>query len=51
MADDNKSRHMRNTTLTVLLGIFIGAVILAIVSRLLPGRLSGWLRSAKGPKN
>ena len=38
-------RKMRSYTLAALLGVFVGAAILAIVSRALPGRLSRLMRA------
>jgi hypothetical protein len=37
-------RKMRSYTLAALLGVFVGAAVLAIVSRALPGRLSHLMR-------
>jgi hypothetical protein len=37
-------RKMRTYTLTALLAVFVGAAALAIVSRVLPGRLSRLMR-------
>jgi hypothetical protein len=34
-------RRMRTVTVAALLGIFVGAVVLAIAGRFLPGRLGG----------
>jgi hypothetical protein len=39
---------MHSYTLAALLGIFIVAVILAVIGRLLPGRVSRLLRSLAG---
>jgi hypothetical protein len=36
---------MRTYTLTALLAVFVGAATLAIVSRVLPGRLSRLMRA------
>lgn len=36
---------MRSYTLVALLGVFVGAAVLAIVSRALPGRLSRLMRA------
>ncbi|HEY5486853.1 MAG TPA: hypothetical protein VIK06_04330 [Candidatus Limnocylindrales bacterium] len=38
-------RKMRTYTLTALLAVFVGAAALAIVSRVLPGRLSRLMRA------
>ena len=38
-------RKMRSYTVAALLGIFVGAAALAILSRLLPGRLSRLMRA------
>jgi hypothetical protein len=40
--------RMHSYTLAALLGIFVVAVVLAVIGRLLPGRLSGLLRSLAG---
>ncbi len=37
---------MRSYTVAALLGIFIVAVVVAVVGRILPGRLSGLVKSA-----
>jgi len=39
-----EKRKMHTYTVAALLGIFVGAAALAIVSRLLPGRLSQVMR-------
>jgi hypothetical protein len=38
-------REMRSYTLAALLGLFVGAAVLAILSRLLPGRISRLMRA------
>ncbi len=49
MTEQKKPRRKMHTyTLTALLAIFVGAVILAVISRLLPGRISALIRSAMG---
>lgn len=40
--------RMRSFTVAALLGVFVVAVILAVASRLLPGRLSRLLRKPGG---
>ena len=42
-------RRMRSYTLVALLGVFVGAATLAIVSRALPGRLSRLMRAPIEP--
>jgi hypothetical protein len=42
-----KRRGMRSYTVMALLGIFVAAAVLAIVNRMMPGRLSGLARSIK----
>jgi hypothetical protein len=46
--DDAKPRKgkMRSYTVAALLGIFVVAVVLAVVGRFLPGRLSDRLKTA-----
>jgi hypothetical protein len=47
-------RKMRTYTLTALLAVFVGAAALAVVSRILPGRLSRLMRAPLrviGPRN
>ncbi|MGD0019310.1 MAG: hypothetical protein ABSD62_08670 [Candidatus Limnocylindrales bacterium] len=39
---------MRSLTVAALLGVFVAAVVLAIVSRLVPGRLSRLVRKPGG---
>ncbi|MGD0863449.1 MAG: hypothetical protein ABSA21_11940 [Candidatus Limnocylindrales bacterium] len=49
MADaGRRGKKMRSFTVAALLGIFVGAAVLAVLSRLLPGRLSRIVRSAMG---
>jgi hypothetical protein len=38
-------RKMRTYTLTALLAVFVGAATLAVVNRILPGRLSRLMRA------
>jgi hypothetical protein len=38
------NRKMRSYTLVALLGVFVGAAVLAIVTRALPGRMSRLMR-------
>lgn len=46
--DDEKPRIGRTHSYTVaaLLGVFVVAVVLAVVGRFLPGRLSGLVKTA-----
>jgi hypothetical protein len=46
--DENRPdrRKVGSWTLTALLGLFVVAILLALASRLLPGRLSGLARRA-----
>jgi hypothetical protein len=46
--DDKKpqKRGMRSYTVAALLGIFVVAVVLAVVGRFLPGRLSDRVKTA-----
>ncbi len=45
MAEPRPSgRRMRSYTLAALLAVFVGAAVIAIASRLLPGRLSRLIR-------
>jgi hypothetical protein len=46
MTDDKRLGKTRSYTVAALLGIFVAAVLLAVISRMLPGRLSGLLRSS-----
>jgi hypothetical protein len=41
---------MRSYTLVALLGVFVGAAVLAVVTRALPGRLSRLMRPPIEPK-
>jgi hypothetical protein len=40
--------RMRSFTVAALLGVFVAAVVLAVVSRLLPGRLSRLVKLPRG---
>jgi hypothetical protein len=42
------NRRARGLTVAALLGIFVGAVVLAVVARLLPGRLSRLVKNPRG---
>jgi hypothetical protein len=44
------NRKMRSYTLVALLGVFVGAAVLAVVTRALPGRLSRLMRPPIEPK-
>jgi hypothetical protein len=44
------NRKMRSYTLVALLGVFVGAAVLAIVTRALPGRLSRLMRAPIEPE-
>jgi hypothetical protein len=45
MDDTGRGKKMRTMTVAALLGIFVGAAVLAVISRLLPGRISGVART------
>ncbi len=45
-AGSSRRREMRSLTLTALLGVFVLAVIVALISHFLPGRLSRLVRRA-----
>ena len=51
MTDQKRRSKTRSFTVAALLGIFVAAVVLAVLSRLLPGRLSGLLRSSMSRKD
>ena len=44
------NRKMRSYTLVALLGVFVGAAVLAVVTRALPGRLSRLMRARIEPE-
>jgi hypothetical protein len=44
------NRKMRSYTLVALLGVFVGAAVLAIFTRALPGRLSRLMRPPIAPE-
>jgi hypothetical protein len=44
-------RKMRSYTLAALLAVFVGAAVVAIASRLLPGRLSRLFRARSGSRH
>jgi hypothetical protein len=46
MADTQRGKKMAGLTVAALLGLFVGAAVLAVVSHLLPGRLSGLVKTA-----
>ena len=43
-----KSRRTRTLTMTALLGLFVGAVVVALVARLVPGGRSRFVRRLIG---
>ena len=51
MTDQKRRGKTRSYTVAALLGIFIAAVVLAVISRMLPGRLAGLLRSSISRKD
>jgi hypothetical protein len=51
MTDEGPKRRTHSYTVAALLGIFVAAVLLAIVGRLLPGRLAGLARHRTGDKD
>jgi hypothetical protein len=42
---------MRSFTVAALLGVFVGAVVLAIVARFVPGRLSRLMKKPGGNRS
>jgi hypothetical protein len=48
MDDTGRGKKMRTVTVAALLGLFVGAAVLAVVSRLLPGRLSAIAKTVTG---
>jgi len=42
-----RTKKVRSYTVAALLGIFIMAAVVAVASRLLPGRLSGVVKSVR----
>lgn len=48
MTENKRRSKTRSYTVAALLGIFIAAVVLAAISRLLPGRLSALARRLIG---
>jgi hypothetical protein len=51
MTDERPRRRTHSYTVAALLGVFVAAVVLAIVGRLLPGRLSKMARHMTGDKD
>ena len=46
MTENKRRSKTRSFTVAALLGIFVAAVVLAVVSRMPPGRLAGLVRSS-----
>jgi hypothetical protein len=44
-------RKMRSYTLAALLAVFVGAAVIAVATRLLPGRLSRLVQARPGPRH
>ena len=52
MTEQKRRSKTKSLTVAALLGIFVAAVVLAVVSRMLPGRLSGLARTViRGAKD